>query len=549
MKDLLSPEGNAASNNRDQSPPNPINVDDKRKNKIKSAVLRVLGSKPKRAIPSGDSKQIIISKIKDLYNGTIMPIEQKYGLYDFCLPTDGRIEDAEFDAKPMVLLIGQYSTGKTTFIRHLVGGDYPGMHIGPEPTTDKFVALIHGENNHSGDGDDKLVEDIKDGKHEERKNKESKGKIMRGNSLTVTPELPFAGLSFFGTGFLNHFLGSVSDAPLLKDVTLIDTPGVLSGEKQRLSRSYNFAKVTKWFADRSDLILLLFDAHKLDISDELKNIIETIRPHNDDKIRCILNKADGVTREQLVRVYGSLLWSMGKIFDSPEVVRVHTGSYWDEPLMYDDFQSMFENDERLLIDELKNLPKSCVERKVNALVKRVRMIKVHVCILTYLKKQTPRWFGKEKARENLIQNLDKVLKAVQSEYNLSEGDMPDTNELSQCLKRQEDFSTFGRVDKRTLRTLDDMILRDIPTIMKGAGGITGPQGNVSKKHGSNQDSSRVEAGNEDDIEELIKRKGVLSIIISIAVVLFLVAALLYAAFILDLIPNIPFFSNSFGYIA
>jgi hypothetical protein len=74
------------------------------------------------------------------------------------------------------------------------------------------------------------------------------------------------------------------------------------------------------------LILLLFDAHKLDISDELKEVIETIRPHNDDKIRCVLNKADGVTREQLVRVYGSLMWSMGKIFNSPEVVRVYTGS-------------------------------------------------------------------------------------------------------------------------------------------------------------------------------------------------------------------------------
>jgi hypothetical protein len=51
---------------------------------------------------------------------------------------------------------------------------------------------------------------------------------------------------------------------------------------------------------------------KLDISDEFKNVLDTIRLHNDDKIRCVLNKADCVTREQLVRVYGSLLWSMGE---------------------------------------------------------------------------------------------------------------------------------------------------------------------------------------------------------------------------------------------
>lgn len=33
---------------------------------------------------------------------------------------------SDFDAKPMVMLLGQYSTGKTTFIKHLLGCDYPG---------------------------------------------------------------------------------------------------------------------------------------------------------------------------------------------------------------------------------------------------------------------------------------------------------------------------------------------------------------------------------------------------------------------------------------
>jgi EH domain-containing protein 1 len=49
---------------------------------------------------------------------------------------------SDFDAKPMVMLLGQYSTGKTTFIKHLLGCDYPGAHIGPEPTTDRFVVAM-----------------------------------------------------------------------------------------------------------------------------------------------------------------------------------------------------------------------------------------------------------------------------------------------------------------------------------------------------------------------------------------------------------------------
>jgi hypothetical protein len=40
----------------------------------------------------------------------------------------------------------------------------------------------------------------------------------------------------------------------------------------------------EWFAERVDRILLLFDAHKLDISDEFKRSIEALRGH-DDKIR------------------------------------------------------------------------------------------------------------------------------------------------------------------------------------------------------------------------------------------------------------------------
>ena len=37
-----------------------------------------------------------------------------------------------------------YVAGKTTFIKHLLGREYPGIHIGPEPTTDRFVVVMGG---------------------------------------------------------------------------------------------------------------------------------------------------------------------------------------------------------------------------------------------------------------------------------------------------------------------------------------------------------------------------------------------------------------------
>lgn len=41
----------------------------------------------------------------------------------------------------MILLVGQYSTGKTTFIKYLLEQEFPGMRIGPEPTTDCFIII------------------------------------------------------------------------------------------------------------------------------------------------------------------------------------------------------------------------------------------------------------------------------------------------------------------------------------------------------------------------------------------------------------------------
>ena len=87
---------------------------------------------------------------------------------------------------------------------------------------------------------------------------------------------------------------SSTNSEVLKGISIVDTPGILSGEKQRTDRGYDFIGVLEWFAERVDRILLLFDAHKLDISDEFRRSIEALRGH-DDKIRIVLNKSDMVS--------------------------------------------------------------------------------------------------------------------------------------------------------------------------------------------------------------------------------------------------------------
>ena len=165
-----------------------------------------------------------------------------------------------------------------------------------------------------------------------------------------------------------------------------------------------------------------------------------------------------------MRVYGSLMWSMGKIFHSPEVVRVYTGSYWNGSLINNDFERMFGKDEKLLVRELVDLPRDAAERKVNQMVNRIRLVKVHVCILWTLSKMTPRLFGKKESRQKILNELELIMDNVKVEFDLSQGDMPDPQEFAGCLGNFSDFSVFPSIDRALISRLDLLIEKDIPEI-------------------------------------------------------------------------------------
>lgn len=80
----------------------------------------------------------ILDGLKSIYHNKIEPVEINSEFEKFY---SSRLSDRDLDAKPMVLLLGQYSTGKTTFINYLLEGSYPGAHIGPEPTVIKTCVI------------------------------------------------------------------------------------------------------------------------------------------------------------------------------------------------------------------------------------------------------------------------------------------------------------------------------------------------------------------------------------------------------------------------
>ena len=269
---------------------------------------------------------------------------------------------------------------QTSFIEFLLGRQYPGQLVGPEPTTDKFCAVYHGNEDNIIPGYVLITFSY----------------ICFSNAATMQSNLPFQTLERFGANFLNRFNVCTCNAPLLESITLVDTPGVLSGQQQRLGRAYNFRSVVEWFALRADMILLLFDANKLDISDEFRDVIDALKG-NEDKVRVILNKADGLTTQNLMRVYGALLWSLSRVFKTPEVMRVYIGSFWKEPLKETANKPLFESEMKDLLLELGGLPRVCAQRRVNELVKRAKLLRAIASLTSYLREEMP-ILGKDKKK-------------------------------------------------------------------------------------------------------------------------------------------------------
>ncbi|KHJ48735.1 hypothetical protein D918_01039 [Trichuris suis] len=75
------------------------------------------------------------------YKAKIKPAEEQLspGVYARAPLTDDQIT-----SMPSVMFIGEYSTGKTTLINHMLQAAYMGSQVAIGPTTDNFFILTYG---------------------------------------------------------------------------------------------------------------------------------------------------------------------------------------------------------------------------------------------------------------------------------------------------------------------------------------------------------------------------------------------------------------------
>ena len=159
------------------------------------------------------------------------------------------------------------------------------------------------------------------------------------------------------------------------------------------------------------------------------------------------NAGDRVNQQQLMRVYGALMWSLGRVLDTPEVCRVYAGSFHDEELRDPDTAPLLAAEMGDLLSDLRELPQQSATRRVNELVKRARLLKAHCYLLDHLREQMPSVYGFQKKKQELLNSMPAQFRTVCRARGLSPGDFPDLQKFV-AVAKEVDFAQFPRVRPR-----------------------------------------------------------------------------------------------------
>ena len=226
--------------------------------------------------------------VKRLYREACDPVEAKFAF-------ERRPDEGEIAGAPTVLILGNHSSGKSTFINHLLGA--PVQKTGLAPTDDAFTILSFG------------------GSEEERE----------GQAVVSNPSLPYAGLRGFGPELLSHFRLKLRPIPLLREVTLIDSPGMIDAAKEGSGRGYDFTGVVRWFAERADVVLVFFDPEKPGTTGETLQVFTQALHGIDHKLLIVMNRMDRFdSLQDFARAYGALCWNLGKVIPRKDLPHIFT---------------------------------------------------------------------------------------------------------------------------------------------------------------------------------------------------------------------------------
>ena len=233
----------------------------------------------------------LIKKLDKLLRSKMTPIYKRYrvSMQDVLTPLMW---------KPLVLVIGNYSSGKSTFINELL--DRPVQRTGQAPTDDSFTILT---NPAEGESEEEIP----------------------GGTIVNDERLPFAPLRPFGERLFSHLRMKKVKSPILENFAIIDTPGMLDSVTEK-DRGYDYLGVVGELARLADLIILMFDPHKAGTIKETYQAIRSTLPGStgEDRVLYVLNRIDECDNvPDLVRAYGTLCWNLSQMTGRKDIPRLY----------------------------------------------------------------------------------------------------------------------------------------------------------------------------------------------------------------------------------
>lgn len=292
-----------------------------------------------------DSIQQTIAELQDLLQRKMKSLFERYEL-DFTnllMPLKW---------KPVVLIIGNYSSGKSTFINELLGSEV--QRTGQAPTDDCFTILSAPE---SGE------EEIE----------------LPGNTVVRDERLPFAALEFFGERMLSHLRLKLQRSPILENVAIIDTPGMLDSVTEK-DRGYDYLGVIGQLARRADLIILMFDPLKAGTIKETYQAIRSTLPGSasEDRILYVMNRIDECDNiGDLLRSYGTLCWNLSQMTGRKDIPRIYL-TYSPERAEKTGLLQIWENERRELMEAIKKAPAKRLSYILQDIDKEIRGLRLEV---------------------------------------------------------------------------------------------------------------------------------------------------------------------------
>ncbi|XP_061686485.1 sarcalumenin-like isoform X2 [Syngnathoides biaculeatus] len=335
----------------------------------------------------------------NIYHTAIKPVEQAFKYNEL---RQHEVTDGEITSRPMVLFLGPWSVGKSSMINYLLGlqNTSQELYTGAEPTTSEYTVIMHGE----------------------------KFRTIEGIVMAADSSRSFSPLEKFGQGFLERLVGFEMPHKLLERVTIVDTPGIIENRKQQ-ERGYPYNEVCQWFIDRADLIFLVFDPTKLDVGGELEMLFRQMKGR-ESQIRIILNKADSLSTQDLMRVYGALFWSMAPLINATEPPRVYVSSFWTQEYAVDTSRELFMKEETSLLEDLNQVIENQIENKIAFIRQHGIRVRIHALLVdrylqTYHEKLG--WFNDPfEVFNDIVTDPDKyyIFKSILAKTNVSKFDLP-----------------------------------------------------------------------------------------------------------------------------